>query len=125
VVWFDKGRRSDSRAAAALSIIESHKGRVDIDRLAELAGMSIRQLERRFGERVGMSPKELCRILRFKNVFKHLAAYAADGWASTALACGYYDQSHMIRDFKHYAGTSPAAYFSGRRAGDRLFTGNF
>ena len=122
--YLDKGRRSDSRVAAALSIIESHKGRVDIDRLAELAGISIRQLERRFRERVGMSPKELCRILRFKNVFNHLAAYATDSWASTALACGYYDQSHMIRDFKHYVGTSPAAYFSRRQAGGGLFTGN-
>ena len=118
-----KNRRCDPHIAATLAVMESHNGQVGIERLAELAGVSIRQLERRFKERVGMSPKELCRILRFKSVLKHSAQWPADSWASTALACGYYDQSHMIRDFKYYLGASPAAYLSSSEPGERLFIG--
>jgi len=76
-------------------------------------------------ERVGLSPRQLCRSLRFKSVFRHLAASSGDPWTSTALACGYCDQSHMIRDFKHYAGASPAAYFTRPEAGRLFFAGNF
>ncbi|MBF0550716.1 MAG: AraC family transcriptional regulator [Deltaproteobacteria bacterium] len=121
----EQNRRQDAGLAAALDIVDAHKGQVSIDHLARLAGLSRRQLERCFKERVGMSPKQLCRSLRFKNVFKHLATFTADSWVSTALACGYYDQSHMIRDFKHYTGTSPAAFFTRPGAGEQFFTGNF
>lgn len=121
----DKNRRVSPRIAAALDAIEARRGRVNIDRLAKWAGLSSRQLERQFKERVGMSPKQLCRSLRFKNLFEHIAASPADCWAATALACGYYDQSHMIRDFKHYTGTSPAAFFAKPQAAGRLFTGSF
>jgi transcriptional regulator GlxA family with amidase domain len=105
--------------------MEERKGQINIDRLATLIGMSGRHLERRFKEQVGMSPKQLCRNLRFKNIFRHLAAYPADSWVSTALACGYHDQAHMIHDFRRFTGTSPAAYFSKPQATDRYFMGNF
>ena len=121
----DKNQRMDPCIDAALDVIEAHKGQVNIDLLASLVGLSSRQLERRFKELVGLSPKQLCRILRFKNVFKHLATSPTHCWVSTALDCGYFDQSHMIRDFKHYTGTSPAAYFARPQAMERFFTGNF
>jgi AraC-like DNA-binding protein len=113
-------RRNNPCIAAALEVIEARKGQVDIHRLARSIGLSGRHMERCFKERVGMSPKQLCRSLRFKNVFSHLAAHPADSWVSTAVACGYGDQSHMIKDFKHYTGTSPAAYFSKPRTMDGI-----
>lgn len=118
-------RRNSTNITTALEVIEARKGQVNIDRLAKLVGLSARNLERCFKERVGMSPKQLCRSLRFKSVFSHLATYPADSWVSTALACGYHDQAHMIKDFKYFTGTSPAAYFSNPHARDQYFTGNF
>lgn len=112
---FDNSPRHDPCIAAALNFITARKGQVNIDHLARSAGVSSRELERRFKERVGISPKQLCRSLRFKNVFAQLAASQADCGVSTALACGYYDQSHMIRDFKHYTGASPAAFSRSHR----------
>jgi AraC-like DNA-binding protein len=103
--------RGDARVAAALRLIDGRRGMVPIDEVARTTGLSGRQLERHFRERVGMTPKQLCRSLRFKNVLRHLAR-GSDSWASTALACGYCDQSHLIRDFKHFTGTSPAAFFT-------------
>jgi AraC-like DNA-binding protein len=72
-----------------------------------------------------MTPKQLCRNLRFKYVFKYLVKPPTESWAAIALACGYYDQSHMINEFKHYTGSSPAAFFSEPMAIEKYFIGNF
>lgn len=103
-------RQEDPDVAAALRVIVSNRGKIRIELLAKSVGMSRRQLERKFKERVGISPKRLCRNLRFKNLLVHLSASGKDSWASTALAFGYYDQSHMVNDFKEFTGISPTAY---------------
>ncbi|HAY20818.1 MAG TPA: hypothetical protein DCY27_01325 [Desulfobacterales bacterium] len=110
--YLEKSPKEIPEIALALDIIDKVKGQVDIHRLAKSVGLSTRQLERRFKERIGMSPKQLCRNLRFKNILKYLAESVADSWVDAALTCGYYDQAHMIRDFKHYTGASPGRYFS-------------
>lgn len=120
-----KDMRKDLSTAAAVDRIEVRRGQVNIDHLARSVGWSSRQLERCFRDRVGMSPKRLCRNVRFKNAFRQLASFRTDCLAWQAVDCGYYDQSHMIRDFKHYTGTSPAAFFRKAQAMDGLFTGNF
>jgi AraC-like DNA-binding protein len=118
-------RRDDVRVRRALGSIESLGGRVSVDQLARLAGLSSRQLERRFKECVGIPPKQLCCSLRFKNVFKCLTRHPAEQWASVAAACGYYDQSHMINEFRRFTGASPAAYFERPPGQDGFFVGNF
>jgi transcriptional regulator GlxA family with amidase domain len=121
----EKGVNKDLSTAAAADRIETNRGRVNIYSLAKSVGWSNRQLERRFKERVGMSPKQLCRNVRFKSAFQHLASSRRAHFASTAMDCGYYDQSHMIKEFKHYTGTSPAAFIRKAQAMAELFTGNF
>jgi AraC-like DNA-binding protein len=118
-------RHDDVRIRRALGSIESLGGRVSVDQLARLAGLSNRQLERRFKECVGIPPKQLCRSLRFKNVFKCLTRHPAEQWASVAASCGYYDQSHMINEFRRFTGMSPTAYFERPPGQDSLFVGNF
>jgi AraC-like DNA-binding protein len=120
-----RARRDDARVRKALGLIESRGGGISVDQLSRLTGLSSRQLERRFRESVGILPKQLCRSLRFKNVFKLLARNPAERWASIALACGYYDQSHMINDFKRFTGVSPAAFFERPPGLDNFFVGNF
>jgi AraC-like DNA-binding protein len=44
-------------------------------------------------------------------------------WATVAQACGYYDQAHLIRDFKEFAGEPPTAYFGRRHPMSDAFTG--
>jgi len=70
-------------------------------------------------------PKQLCRSLRFKHVFKRLSASKVESNAELALACGYYDQSHLIKDFKYYTGKSPTAFFRTQEAGATFFSENF
>ena len=56
-----------------------------------------------------MGPKQLSRILRFRHTSK-LLRDGVENLAGLALDCGYYDQAHMIREFRLLAGTSPLRY---------------
>ncbi|HMV50418.1 MAG TPA: AraC family transcriptional regulator [Blastocatellia bacterium] len=95
----------------AIAQIVHSGGQTSVDALANDLGLSGRQLERRFLREVGLGPKLLCRILRFQQVFR--AVERADGkWAQVAADCGYYDQAHLIRDFRQFAGQTPAALFA-------------
>jgi AraC-like DNA-binding protein len=97
----------DRLASEAVRLIEAGGGAVDVARLARGLGISTRQLERRFKDAVGLSPKLFCRIQRFQRVFQQIEA--GRGWVETALACGYYDQAHLVRDFRDFSGEAPAA----------------
>ena len=83
----------------------------DVGAAAALLGVSPRQLERRFKARVGMSPKYFARIRRFQRVFP--AIEDAGDWVDAAVACGYYDQAHLIRDFRAFAGEPPSHLLAG------------
>jgi AraC-like DNA-binding protein len=83
-------------------------GKVTVDEMAAAAGVSGRQLERRFLRDVGLGPKQLCRILRFQQVFQVVEQDKA-GWSAVAVDCGYYDQAHLIRDFREFARQTPSA----------------
>jgi AraC-like DNA-binding protein len=104
----------------AAKIVEQH-GLVSVDQLATDAGISSRQMERRFLREIGVGPKLLARILRFQQVFR--AVERADGsWASVALDCGYYDQAHLIRDFNQFAHQTPSVLFAEKTALTESFT---
>jgi AraC-like DNA-binding protein len=79
----------------------------DVENAAALLGVSRRQLERRFKTRVGMPPKHFARIRRFQRVF-HAMEADSTGWVDAAADCGYYDQAHLIRDFRDFAGEPPS-----------------
>jgi AraC-like DNA-binding protein len=101
------------------AIIDSG-GRISPDQLALHAGLTARQLERRFQVSVGVSPKFLCRIVRFRAIFERLQSQAP--WPAIALRCGFFDQSHLIRDFKQFAGQSPTAFLAAQSEFGRCFT---
>lgn len=71
-----------------------------------------RKLERDFDHHVGVSPKLLQRILRFRNTITSF--YKSRNRNLTALAydCGYFDQAHFINDFKEFTGLSPKKFFN-------------
>jgi AraC-like DNA-binding protein len=84
-------------------------GGVEIEALAAKLGVSRRHLERQFGEDVGIAPKSLGQVLRFRRVLRAIEDSSPD-WASVAIDCGYSDQSHLIRDFKRFVGLPPRLY---------------
>ncbi|MEK6410488.1 MAG: DUF6597 domain-containing transcriptional factor [Acidobacteriota bacterium] len=113
--------RQDAPVRQAVNRILRSNGLIGIDELAAGAGISARQLERRFLREVGIGPKLLCRILRFQQVF-HAVDQNSGNWAAVAAHCGYYDQSHLIRDFQQFAGAAPALILSSAGALTDFFT---
>jgi AraC-like DNA-binding protein len=82
-----------------------------IGSLARDLGLTVRTLERRMVHHVGLPPKILHRVLRFRRAFRLLEQVPAGRWDRAAIAAGYFDQAHMIRDFKAFAGAPPSAFF--------------
>jgi AraC-like DNA-binding protein len=113
-------KRLDNSVLFLANNIVSSGGVISVDDLATSAGLSNRQLERRFLRSVGVSPKVLCRILRFQQVFRVVETDPA--WATLAVGCGYYDQAHLIRDFRQFADQTPAALFDSQSALSEAFT---
>jgi AraC-like DNA-binding protein len=112
-----------SNVEKAVAIIRSHKGQIPVEAVAKRLQISSRHLERKFTERIGISPKQLCRVFRIKNVLINLKAAECD-WASFAVACGYFDQAHFIHEFKSFTGKSPMRYLTGEGLFDKT-TANF
>lgn len=101
----------DMLAAAASRMIVNSRGLIKVSPLAERLGVSERRLERRFRSSVGISPKALARIVRFQAVARAIQNAENANLVEAALDFGYFDQSHMIRDFRELAGETPLAYF--------------
>ena len=90
-------------------------GRVAVAALADELGCSRRYLNAGFRSHVGITPKLLARILRFQRAVGLMDQPLS--WAEISLACGYYDQAHLIRDFKQFTGSAPGE-FARRRLPD-------
>ena len=101
-------RDADDAISYAVKAIESARGLISIGSLAERLGWSTRQLQRRFKSAVGVSPKLFSRMQRFQRVFCAMENVAPD-WVNAAVHCGYYDQAHLIRDFREFTGKTPTA----------------
>lgn len=86
------------------------RGRAEIGGLAREVGYSRRRLSARFSEELGMSPKAFGRVLRFERATGLLSRDDGSRFAEIARDCGYYDQAHMNRDFREFAGVSPSGY---------------
>lgn len=74
--------------------------------------VSERAIQLRFKKYVGYSPKELVRFLRFKQVVSYLLHHPSTkvNWFDLIVQFGYHDQSHLIKDFKHYTGITPQQF---------------
>ncbi len=78
--------------------------------VAERTGLSPKRFIRLFTDEVGLAPKLFCRIRRFQQVLRHVGRLPQDTWTGIANDCGYYDQAHLIRDFRAFCGLKPTEY---------------
>lgn len=91
--------------------ILDHHGRVRLDDLVQKAGLSQRQFERKFIEQVGMGPKLYCRVSRLNNAIRLKEERPDHTWTDITYLAGYFDQMHLIKDFKLLAGATPSEFF--------------
>jgi AraC-like DNA-binding protein len=88
----------------------AHRGRLRIGPLAADLGWSRRHLGDHFRREIGLTPKEVARLLRFEHA--HELATAADPlpWADVSAAAGYADQAHLVRDWREFTGRAPTTW---------------
>jgi AraC-like DNA-binding protein len=101
-------RRRDERLDGAIARIVAAQGTERVEDVARGIGISRQHLARQFLHHVGVSPKTFARVVRFTRVLRRLQANP--DWADLAVAHGYYDQSHLIADFRELAGTTPGSF---------------
>ena len=115
--------KEDVFVRQACQYIVRSEGQYSVHDLVKLIGFSERQLQRKFKRQVGITPKILSRIMRFQKFLAMTKEANKLTLADAAAACGYYDQSHFIRDFTTFSGMSPMKYLSGSHAlSDHLTT---
>lgn len=94
----------------AIALIEQHRGRIEVDRLAEQSWLSRRQLNRQFLKGVGIGPKHFAKIVQLKQAFAALQNSDSGELQAIAQRAGYYDQAHFIHDFQRLIGANPSAF---------------
>jgi AraC-like DNA-binding protein len=90
-------------------------GSARIERIAAQAGLSARQLRRRFREATGLSPKELALLRRARAVIVDAATAPSTDWCDLAVLRGYSDQSHLVRELRRTLGSTPADHMRDAR----------
>ncbi|RYZ42429.1 MAG: AraC family transcriptional regulator [Myxococcaceae bacterium] len=107
------GRRARSRLAldAAERLTSANVNTVAVD-----LGVSERHLRRVFHETVGVSPKAYARLVRFHRALRSAREDPHDSWADIAADVGYYDQAHLIAEFRAITGLTPQGFLGELRA---------
>ncbi len=82
-------------------------GACSVDGAAALSCLSNRQFERKAHELLGYSPKFFARLIRFSRAYRLKVNQPRTTWTTISHQCGYYDQMHLIRDFKEFTATTP------------------
>ena len=91
-----------------------------VQQVASEVGLSHKQFIERFRAAVGLTPKRLCRIHRFQRTLAEMRARREVDWADVAAGGGYYDQAHMIQDFRAFSGLTPGCYLGQGGADERF-----
>lgn len=93
-----------------------------LDRFIDKSCLCHRQFDRRFIERIGISPKQYLQIIRFDKAFRMKNRFPHLDWLSIALHYGYYDYQHLAKDYKEFTGHTPNQFFeSDLKAPERFF----
>ena len=100
----------------ALAEFRAHPSVARIRAVTDAIGLSPKRFIERFKADVGVTPKRYCRILRFQRVVSRAHRRGPTDWTELALACGYFDQAHLIHDFREFSGLTPTAYEARRTA---------
>jgi AraC-like DNA-binding protein len=101
------GREPDSGVVWAWRQLRQSRGQIPIAALVTELGWSHARLVARFREQIGVTPKQCARLLRFQQVVRHPTFAPGADWCAIAQACGFYDQSHLIREVRAFAGDTP------------------
>lgn len=111
-------KHEDLLVQEACKALGESNGNCPIASLAKSLDLTTRTLERRFQNHIGTTPKKYARIVRLRNAIFQRQRLAS--WADVAFEAGYYDQSHMIREFQELYGMSPDSIYPQMESSETL-----
>lgn len=111
--WLTSRYRADLRAPAALDAAVADLRTASAQDFAAIVDRyphSRKTLIEHFKRHVGLTPKYFHRLMRFYDVFRQLERGESVRWADIAFDCGYTDQPHFVREFRHFSGFTPEQF---------------
>lgn len=103
------------RCERAVALLEEDPSR-SVASIAEQLDVSHGYLDREFTRVVGLTPRSLARLLRVRRLLESLDVHATQDWSDLAIDLGWFDQAHLIRDFRRHTGVTPTRYIEAQRS---------
>ncbi|SNY94985.1 helix-turn-helix domain-containing protein [Flagellimonas pacifica] len=100
----------DSIVKSTVETLLATKGNTSISNIVKDDPSKRRQLERKFSKQIGISPKQLGKVIRLQSALKMLLSEEGDNLTKIAYKSEYYDQAHFIKDFREFTGISPKEF---------------
>lgn len=111
----------DRLVKSAVETIITANGQLSVDELSKRTYSHRRQLERKFSSSVGLSPKQLSKIIRLQATLQLLLTKKFTTFTALAHESEYYDQAHFIKDFKELTGFTPKEFYGDQLKMSALF----
>ncbi len=124
IAWLRRRQTRELRDHIALRLSAATlwaRAGTSVTTLADELAISPRSLQRFFRSELGIRPKAALRIARFQQVIRSLRRSPRLPWADLALEYGYFDQAHLIRDFRQFTGSTPRQFLRLRPPLVRVF----
>jgi AraC-like DNA-binding protein len=103
------------RAGFDIAVFIRHcKGNIRVNQLINEFKITERTLQRSLKTALGYTPKEYCKIIRFNNLINHVYTSQDINWLDMVNQFGYYDQAHMINEFKNATGITPDVFLKNK-----------
>jgi AraC-like DNA-binding protein len=99
------------------------KGQLSVNQLSEQLQVNRKQLERKFSSVIGLSPKQLSKIIRLQATLKLMQDNGQNSLTAVAYQNEYYDQAHFIKDFKEFTGLTPKKFYGDNLKMTSIFYG--
>ncbi len=115
-------KQIDKTIKDSVTMMLELKGQLSIDELSENLNVNRRMLERKFAAVIGVSPKQLAKIVRLQTTLKMVLKNDFKNFTTIAHENNYYDQAHFIKEFKEFTGVSPKEFYSENLKLSNLFT---
>jgi len=112
--------KADELISLIIRLIRVHQGKVSLKYLESETCMSIRQMQRRFKQRLGLTIKEFAGIIRFNHAIKNMHQTTTRNLLDIAFESGFYDHAHMANEFKKISGFNPSFFRECRFSTNRI-----
>ncbi len=99
----------------AVGRVAASGGQISVEALARLTGYTRKHLNTLFERQIGLQPKAFARVHRFNHAVRILGAVERMPWSQLAEQCGYFDQSHLVREFHSFSGYAPSEFLRRER----------